>query len=146
MCSLKLTPGLEKDEAQKQFITEAQKMGIPSVDWEGSYQPPAVTSQDICGWPRKAVPGGHVKKACHLTRKLLSRSEMLMTSAISGTECDENTYMDKASKGISLWNGLALLSQLCLSLWTVVQRRMNLPGDGGRPRIGKVHARAWNRM
>jgi len=121
--------GLEKEIAQKNFIKEAEDMGIPPVKWEKSYDTNDPLSK-IWGWPLVDNTIGQNKNSCPATRKLVSRSEIPVPSTVSS-----NVLLDNAP-GV-LWNGLVLLSKI-VSLWTS-QPHAKGGEDGNR----RLHARAW---
>jgi len=124
-----LKKGLEKEIAQRNFIKEAEEMGIPPVKWGKSRNANDPLSK-IWGWPLIDNIDGESKESSMGGRKLVSRSALPAPSTISS-----NVLLHNAP-GV-IWSGLLLLSKI-VSLWAAQPRAQD--GKGGRRRS---HARAW---
>jgi hypothetical protein len=120
--TVKLIKGLDKEIAQKNFIKEAEDMGIPPVKWEKSCGANDPLSK-IWVWPLVDSTVGHSKT----TRNLASRSDIPVPPT-----GPSNVLLDNVA-GV-IWSGLVLLSKI-VSLWTAQPR-----AKGGSRRL---HARAW---
>lgn len=104
-------------------------MGIPPVKWEKSRDTNDPLSK-TWGWPLVDNTVEQSQKGRTMTRKLVSRDEIPVSSAVS-----LNVILDNAPGVIC--NGLLLLSKI-VSLWASQSRAKG--GEGGSRRL---HARAW---
>ena len=130
-----LTKGLDKNIAQKQFIREAENMGIPTIKWEKNDD--VIVPWQGCGWPIKEIKAEHGKTWPAVGMKLSSRSKIPSLSTVPGHE-----HGDLLSMGTQdlICNCLVSLSRLYCSLWPAVPLAK---GGGGKNR--RLHARAWNK-
>jgi hypothetical protein len=127
-----LIKGLEKDIAQKQFIKEAEGMGIPRVKWETDSDSTDLIPREVWGW---SVKDSTIEPGCPIGRKLNSRSGTPALSTVPGNECQAKLLENTQS---IIWNGLILLSRLAFSLWPLAKHGCVEEGKSKR-----LHARAW---
>jgi hypothetical protein len=130
-----LIKGLEKDIAQKQFIKEAEGMGIPRVKWETSSDSTDLIPREVWGL---SVKDSIIEPGCPVGRKLNSRSEIPTSSTVPGNECQAKLFDNTQS---FIWNGLILLSRFAISLWTTLPLAKSGSVEEGKSK--RLHARAW---
>lgn len=139
----KLTIGLERAFAQRQFIEKAEDLGIPPVNWEKKapvYDPPK-----CLGWDHESIPEDYVglltdgrsKDLCPISKKLLARGPETKTL---GTEV-ESTSLQGSSQSIGLRTGLSFVSGLIGALCATLGSLLNAASPNGEK--GRLHARAW---
>jgi hypothetical protein len=129
---------LDKESAQKQFIEEAEDLGIPSVSWQDSPTSEAATLGQSSWKPKAQITDGRFGKFCTVSRKLYSRSLPSVSGGQSGSATLENTTGSKRP-----YQGIVLLSRILVSLWTLWFQPNSAVG-GKVTGIKRRHAREWN--
>jgi hypothetical protein len=132
----RITKGLEKEVAQKQFISEAESLGIPAVKWE-RFCDVNDPLEDVYGWPPKENTDELGKMWSTVSRKLISRSEMPLSPTIVGNE-DRDITVNNGQHVI--WSGLDLIFRIFISIWTTLPPAKS---GGVRDRKRRLHTRSW---
>lgn len=111
-------------------------MGIPPVKWNArSRYTTNIPSTDAIGWPLVEYASYKVKNRHIFSPRLISRSEILGTNAVSGNLTRQLLLDNNILSGIL--NGLLLLSKF------ILQWAQGYGSNGGRG-DGRLHARGWN--
>jgi hypothetical protein len=131
---------MDKESAQRQFIEEAEDLGIPPVSWQDSPTSEAATL-DLSSWkPKAQITDGRFGKFCPVSRKLYSRSLPSVSGGQSGSATLENTTGSK-----SVYHGIGLLSRILVSFWTLWLQQPKWAVGGKVTGIKRRHAREWNK-
>jgi hypothetical protein len=144
LISGKLTIGLDRELAQRQFIEKAEDLGIPPVTWEK--KPPIYDPPKCLEWDQKSLDpvglltDGKSKSLCPISKKLLARAPE--TNSL-GTEV-ETTSLQGSFGSLSIWPGLLVLSGLVEGLWPTLGSILTRASPNGKKR--RLHARAWNKI
>ena len=139
--SIRSRLGMDKLSAQKQFVEEAEYLGISPVNWQRSPNSEAATLNLPSAQPKALINDGGVAKLCMVSRKLYSRT--LPLSTISGGNMESGRLENRIGSGVH-YHGIALFAKILASVWTAWTLQPNREGGKGRG-IKRRHAREWNR-
>lgn len=127
--------------AQKEFIEEAEFLGISPVNWRKSPNSEAATLNLPSVKPKALIADSVVDKLCTVSRRLYSRSSPVAT--ISGGKVESGTLEDTVGSQVH-YHGIALVSKLLASVWMAWTQQPKRVGCKGKE-IKRRHAREWNR-
>ena len=131
---------MDKPSAQKQFIQEAEYLGIHPVNWQRSPNSEAATLSLPSVKPKALLTNDGAGKLCTVSRKLYTRS--LPLSTISGDQSEIRTLENTTGNGVH-YHGIALFAEILASVWTSWTQQGKDVGGKGRG-VNRRHAREWN--
>jgi hypothetical protein len=135
-----LTVGMDKETAQRQFIEEAEDLGIPPISWQDSPTSETETLDQSSWKPKAQITDGRFGQFCPVSRRLSSRS---LPATVSGGQSGSAT-LENANGSKSLYHGITLLARILVSLWTLWLQQPKSAAGGKVTGIERRHAREWN--
>jgi hypothetical protein len=146
-----LIRGIKKEDAQRKFIIEAERLGIPHVDWERASISSDTTKSETSTWPSDrglrspppTVSGKRPTQWFSESRRLNSRDDTSDLSSASTKSGDLKSHQAEqgaialGSLYLSLLFDLMTLSWVAICAWSNFQ-------EG--PRNRRLHAREWSKM